>query len=158
MKVERGAVCPLIKIKSPTGFDFYSEHIQLIKENGYVWFCRFGKSNMKKETLEQCAPYIIIKESGIKDGGVYIAKYSEITETPSLAKVVPLYYSKMNQIPSMWFKVNELDSVDYSSFISSFAGKASGGNIQGILRSMCPAFYVRCTSSLEITNNTGGDL
>jgi hypothetical protein len=156
MKIKQGAICPLIKIKSPKGVDFYLEHNQLIKKNGYVWFCRFGKNNMKKETLEQYAPYILIKESGIKNGGLYIAKYSKITETPSHAKVVPLYYSKINQLPSMWFKVNELERVDYSTIISSFIGNASGGSIQEILRTMCPAFYVRCTSSLEISNNTGG--
>jgi len=150
MKIEKNNVCPLIKIKSPDGADFFSEHTHLINNNGFVWFCRFGKNNMKQETLKQYAPYIIIKESGIKEGGVYLAKYTDITETSPDIQFMPSYYNKMNLHISMWFKIIEIKSIDYSLLTSSFVGKTSGGSIQSILKSMCPAFFVKCISTVEI--------
>ena len=155
MKIEKSNICPLIKIKSPDGVDFFQEHTQLIEKNGFVCFCRFGKNNMKLETLKQYAPYIIIKESGIKEGGVYLAKYTDITDIPPDTHLMPLYYNTMASHPSLCFKVIELYNMEYSLLTSSFVGKTSGENIQSILKSMCPAFFVKCISTLDVYNCKG---
>ena len=41
--IKKDNMFPLIKVKTPTGIDFFKEHKSIIDSNGYVWFCRFGK-------------------------------------------------------------------------------------------------------------------
>ncbi|MGP1367086.1 MAG: hypothetical protein ACTTH3_05355 [Schwartzia sp. (in: firmicutes)] len=150
MKIQQGDICPLIKIKSPFGIDFYKEHMKVIEENGYVWFCRFGKNNMLRDVLLQYAPYLIIKESGIKNGGLYIARYTEIVEDEPRDNQTPQYYESIKQYPSLWFKLTKIKSLDYSMLASKFVGKSSGGQVEGILRSICPAFYIKSVSNLNL--------
>ena len=38
MKIEKNNICPLIKIKSLDGVDFFQEHTQLIEKK---WLCLF---------------------------------------------------------------------------------------------------------------------
>ncbi len=150
MEINNGDICPLIKVKSPVGIDFYTEHKRVIESYGYVWFCRFGKNNMKRETLEKYSPFIIIKESGVKYGGVFLAAYSEISVDTMHQKMMPLYYKEIEQRPSLWFKVTQIEQIDYSALLSCFIGNASGGNIERIMKSMCPAFYIKCISNMKV--------
>lgn len=51
IEFETGGIYPLIKVMSPLDTYFFSEHRKVIDEYGAVWFCRFGKNNMKIESF-----------------------------------------------------------------------------------------------------------
>ena len=46
MNLKKGSSYLLIKINTPENIDFLKEHCDIISRNNYVWFCRFGKSNV----------------------------------------------------------------------------------------------------------------
>ncbi len=50
----------------------------------------------------------------------------------------------------MWFKISEIKPMEYDIFIESFIGSSSGGDIDKILKSMCPAFFIMLTKNVVI--------
>lgn len=151
MIIKKDNMFPLIKVKTPTGIDFFKEHKSIIDSYGYVWFCRFGKNNMKYDTVASCNPILFIKNSGISNGGIYIARYEAIENSiTENGTVYPHYYQDIQQSPAMWFKIYEMNPMDYDVLIESFVGASSGGDINRILKSMCPAFFIRSTQDIEI--------
>lgn len=145
MQLKKDNIYPLIKIRTPNCVDFYAEHQKRICQDGHVWFCRFGKNNMKLQSLATCEPVLLMKESGEKYGGIYVAEYDTLKlSLPSSETSVPSYYNQMRQTPSLWFRITSLKQFDYSLLLESFVGNTSGCNVEKILQSMCPAFFVRC--------------
>lgn len=151
MKFQYNGIYPLIKIKTPPEINFFSAHKRCIDENGFVWFCRFGKNNMKIVSLEACKHLLLIKESGIKKGGVYIAEYVELaTELNDSETSIPAYYEDLQQSPSFWIKLISLVPLDFDVFTTSFVVNSSNGSVENILRSMCPASFLRCISTKNL--------
>ena len=151
MKFQYNGIYPLIKIKTPTEINFFSAHKRCIDENGFVWFCRFGKNNMKIVSLEACKHLLLIKESGIKNGGVYFAEYVELaTELIDSETSIPAYYEDLQQSPSFWIKLLSLVPLDFDVFTTSFVVNSSNGSVENILRSMCPASFLRCISTKNL--------
>lgn len=149
MKLEINDIYPLIRVKTPSKIDFYKEHKLVIDANGYVWFCRFGRNNMKFESLKKCKPVVFIKETGDITKGLYLAKYDSFSSVPpNEIYAIPSYYNEIIQKPSIWFRVTEINKFEIMQLNSSFVGNTSGGNIQDILRSMCPAFFVKCINEV----------
>lgn len=151
MKINENSIFPLIKVKTPTGIDFFNAHKEIIDSIGYVWFCRFGKNNMKYDTISSCAPMLFIKNSGVSKGGIYIARYKAIENNLSKEEsAYPKYYHNIQQQPAMWFKISEIKPLEYDIFIENFVGSSSGGDIDKILKSMCPAFFIKSTQNIVI--------
>lgn len=98
---------------------------------------------MKYDTVASCDPILFIKNSGISNGGIYIARYEAIENSiTENGTVYPHYYQDIQQSPAMWFKIYEMNPMDYDVLIESFVGASSGGDINRILKSMCPAFLL----------------
>ncbi|MDD3401029.1 MAG: hypothetical protein PHT58_05315 [Eubacteriales bacterium] len=151
MELKKNGVYPLIKIKSPPDVNFYSAHKSCIDKNGFVWFCRFGKNNMKTTSLDSCEHILLIKESGIKQGGVFIAEYTELSTELNANEIgIPEYYSGLPQPKALWIKLTSLTPLDYSIFSAAFVVNSSNGSVDNIMRSMCPAFFLRSTSDQEL--------
>lgn len=144
-------VYPMLKIKTPKGTDFYQEHSKVIDKSGYVWFCRFGKNNMKFESFDTDNRVLIIKEGSRIGGGLYVAKYEEFyKKLPNDVSETPDYYNDITQDPAVWFKIIELKKMDDKYLDTAFVVNASGGSIRNILKSMCPAFFVKCLKQISL--------
>ena len=50
----------------------------------------------------------------------------------------------------MWLKISEIKPMEYDILIESFVGASSGGDIDKILKSMCPAFFIRSIKNVVI--------
>ena len=77
MTIQEGNKHLMIKISSPIDISFYDEHIKEIKQNGYVWFCRFGKDNLKTEDIGNNGNVLFIKESKANGNRCYMAEYDK---------------------------------------------------------------------------------
>lgn len=42
MKISENSIFPLIKVKTPTGIEFFNAHPEIIDSTSYVWFCKCG--------------------------------------------------------------------------------------------------------------------
>ena len=94
---------------------------------------------------------LFIKNSGISKGGIYIARYEAIENDLSKKEnAYPKYYHNIQQQPAMWFKISEIKPLEYDILIENFVGSSSGGDIDIILKSMCPAFFIRSTQNVFI--------
>lgn len=151
MQLKNEGIYPLIKIKTPSSTSFFDAHKACIENDGFVWFCRFGKNNMKIDSLNRCEHILFIKESGVRQGGVYIAEYVELSEQLGADKTgVPEYYNTLSQPQALWIKLISLNPFDYKVFMESFVVNSSGGSVDNILRSMCPAFFLKSIVDHEI--------
>ena len=63
MNLKKGSSYLLIKINTPGNIDFLKEHFDIISRNNYVWFCRFGKSNVLIKKIDSQDNYIFLKDS-----------------------------------------------------------------------------------------------
>lgn len=139
----------MFKISSPLEVDFFESHKKLIEKNGYVWFCRFGKNNMKISSMSECEPIIFIKEAKKNNDGFYIANCIEIKEDIFDNEVFPEYYNELSLKKACWLKITSLEKADMSFVLDKFLS-SSGGAITGVLKSMCTAFYMNCKESFEL--------
>ena len=78
MDLKKDSSYLLIKINTPENINFLKEHSNILEKNGYVWFCRFGKSNVLPEKICLCNNYIFLKDSKKNNDKIYIAKYEKI--------------------------------------------------------------------------------
>ena len=106
---------------------------------------------MKYDTISSCVPVLFIKNSGISKGGIYVARYEAVENNLSEKEsAYPKYYHNIQQQPAMWFKISEIKPMEYDILIESFVGASSGGDIDKILKAMCPAFFIRSTKNVVI--------
>lgn len=141
---QKGMVYPLIKVMTPPNIDFITEHETIIKEKGYVWFCRFGKNNMKINSLKNCEKSLFIKESEKNGGNVYVAEYDIIKDgAESVENNYPSYYNNITQIKGLWIKLLSITEYSKEDLEANFVINTSGNNVSNILKSMCPATFLR---------------
>lgn len=145
--IEKGKSFLMLKISTPPEFSFYDEHQRKIKENGYVWFCRFGRGNLVTKSINKDGNLIFIKEAKANGGTKYILEFSEVTlNTP--ASGYPEYYDDVHLNRSIWFKVTSIKILE-NDFEDSFRLSSSGGTLDGVYRSMCNSFYITCSQNFE---------
>ena len=144
IEFEPGGIYPLIKVTTPPDINFFTEHKKAINKYGLVWFCRFGKSNMKVASLESCCKVLIIKESKKNGDGVYIAPYDIVHEgnEPPYG-VYPTYYDEIIHPKSLWIRLTDIEKISKTALESTFVVNTSGNKVSGILKSMCPAVFIR---------------
>ena len=146
--IKKGHSFLMLKISTPTKISFYEEHMKLIKENGFVWFCRFGKSNLVLKSINKYGNLVFVKDS-VKNGNKrYLLEFSEISPTPPQTGY-PEYYNSVDKYKSLWFKVNSITELDSEIFDSSFHLSSSGGNLSSAYRSMCNSFYITCNKDFN---------
>ena len=150
MRVIDGKSYSLIVIKTPPQHSFFEEHTTIIKKKGYVWFAKMGRSNLRLDTLRSHEKILFIKDSGNLKTGLYAASILEISDKQPDKGLYPSYYSDFEYRNPIWFKIKDLKSVPVEILESSFVGKSSGGSVLGILRSICPAFFIKCTKTQNI--------
>lgn len=61
----------LLKIKTPDLIDFYTEHSDIISNNGFVWVCKFGKTNLIPNKIITANNCIFLKDT-IKNKTMFI--------------------------------------------------------------------------------------
>ena len=106
---------------------------------------------MKYDTISSCAPILSIKNSGFSKGGIYIARYEIIDNNLSEKEnAYPKYYHNIQKQPAMWFKISEIKPMEYDILTENFVGATSGGDIDKILNSMCPAFFIKSIKNVAI--------
>lgn len=122
----------------------------IIDSCGYVWFFKYGKHKISMSALSTCCNKIIIKESGKTNGSYLIVEYSDLTKNNPKDKAIPTYYQTITKESLMWFKITNISQIEDSILEDSFVGKSSGGSINQIAKSMCPAFFIKCIKDIEI--------
>lgn len=145
--IEQGNKHLMIKISSPIDISFYDEHIDILKKEGYVWFCRFGKDNLKIDEIGNDGKYIFIKESKANGGKCYLAEY-ECLQRNIPVSGYPKYYDGIQKERNLWIKVISLKILP-EGFEASFRASSSGGELSSIYRSMCNAFYITAQEKYE---------
>lgn len=144
-EIQENGIYPLIKISTPEGVDFLAEHLQIINEHGYVWFCRFGKNNMKIQSLRDSNHILILKDIKRNGGKVYLAEFDKVEQSPNVTdEVVPKYYRDITKQIGVWIRINQIKEIPQNILERSFVINNSNGSVAGILRSMCPATFLRC--------------
>lgn len=63
MVIEKGSSFLMIKINTDSDIDFYKEHKSTLDNVGFVWFCRFGKPNLRIPSIEKSGNLIFIRFS-----------------------------------------------------------------------------------------------
>lgn len=149
MDLKKGSSYLLIKINTPDNINFLKEHTNIIENNGYVWFCRFGKSNILPEKIHSSNNYIFLKDSKKNKDKIYIAKYEKISPTPQDSSF-PKYYSEILLEHSLWFKLVQLEEFDYNYLTTNFVTKSTNSELKNVFRSMCSSFYITCNKDLNI--------
>ena len=149
MDLKKDSSYLLIKINTPENINFLKEHSNILEKNGYVWFCRFGKSNVLPEKICSCNNYIFLKDSKKNNDKIYIAKYEKISSSPQ-SSLFPKYYSEISLEHSLWFKLVQLQEFDYNFLINNFVTKSTNSELKNVFRSMCSSFYITCNKDLNI--------
>lgn len=143
-KFQNYAIYPLIKVMTPPDIDFFTEHKNILSKKGYVWFCKFGRNNMKIESLDNCTKVLIIKESKQNGGGVYAAKYDIVKEgTETIENIYPTYYNRISLNKGVWIRLLDIERYSKEELEDDFVVNASGNKVSNILKSMCPAVFLR---------------
>ena len=149
MNLKKDSSYLLIKINTPENINFLKEHTKIIEKNGYVWFCRFGKSNVLPEKIHSYNNYIFLKDSKRNNDKIYIVEYEEISSFPQNS-LFPEYYSKILLEHSLWFKIVQIQELNYNVLIDNFVTKSTNSELEKVFRSMCSSFYITCNSDLNI--------
>ena len=149
MDLKKDSSYLLIKINTPENINFLEEHSNILEKNGYVWFCRFGKSNVLPEKINSYNNYIFLKDSKKNNDKIYIAKYEKISFSPQ-SSLFPKYYNRISLECSLWFKLVELHEFDYNILIKNFVTKSTSSKLTNVFRSMCSSFYITCNNNLNI--------
>jgi len=139
--IEKGSSFLMIKINTDPDIDFYKEHKSILDNVGFVWFCRFGKPNLRISSMDKSDNLVFIKDSLKNNNNTYIASFKNIT-TEKPANGFPYYYCSINKIMGIWFKLDSLVRVDHNKVNSNFVLTSSGGNLSNAYRSMCNSFYI----------------
>ena len=147
MIIESGKTFLMLKITSPFGISFFEEHQKLVQRNGYVWFCRFGRTNLITKSINKDGNIIFIKESKKNGGKKYALEFSEIlTEAP--ASGYPDYYDPIAINKSnLWFKVTSIIELP-DDFESYFHAANSFNSLENVYRSICNTFYITSNKTL----------
>ena len=138
--IEKNKTFLMLKIFTPPNISFYEEHQKILNTEGYVWFCRFGKSNLRIDAITQDDNIIFIKESIRNGNHRYLLHISDIT-TLAPTTNYPLYYNDIKSEQSIWFKVTSIVKLD-DNFESSFL-TINDGPLSNVYRSMCNSFYIK---------------
>lgn len=128
----------LLKIKSPNGVDFYSEHKAVIERCGYVDFAKFGNSILKTELLN-VGDTIFIKESITNGGMLYAATLKEVIKK---GKEFPDYYNNLEVANAFWLRLSDIKIIENKEYLATYETRA-GGAVESALKSMSPNFYIR---------------
>lgn len=143
-KFQSDVIYPLVKITTPPEIDFFHEHKTILDKKGYVWFCRFGKNNMKIETLENCGKILLIKDSEKRGGNVYIANYDIVKEGNfSINNAYPSYYNDISQNKGLWIRLISITRYSKDKLNANFVINTSGNKVANIFNSICPAAFLR---------------
>ena len=141
--IETGNTFLMLKISTPAGVSFYDEHQKIIDNQGYVWFCQFGKCNLLVSSISHDGNYVMVKES-IKNGNhKYILQFSEIVTTAPESGF-PDYYKQVGRVAPLWFMVTHIYEAS-DGFESYFRLASSGNSLDAVYRSMCNSFYIQST-------------
>lgn len=138
--IEKNKTFLMLKILTPPTISFYEEHKKIIDAEGFVWFCRFGKNNLRIDSITKDDNIIFIKES-IKNGNHrYLLHISDITTNAPTANY-PLYYNDIKSQQAIWFKVTSIIKLDTN--FENFFLTINGGPLSNVYRSMCNSFYIK---------------
>lgn len=148
MKIKKDDELLLLKINTPDNIDFYNEHAKIINNNGFVWLCKFGKTNLLVSKI--CDSNIIfLKDTKKNNDAVYIIKFDDVvSEDPK--KDYPNYYNDVDIIKSLWFKVKSIYKYDYNELLNNFLTASSNSSLDGVFRSMCNSFYIKANKNIEL--------
>lgn len=110
MKIESNINMLLFRFNNYKMYNFIEEHLEVIKNNNYVWMLKVGrKSNMSKikEILDN-GGYMLLKAPKNHKHQYFIAKFCEVIDSEPEDKVYPTYYNDILDdlyADEQWFKI-----------------------------------------------------
>ena len=118
MTIESNTPMLLFRFSNFGKYKFIDEHINIIRENGYVWMLKMGrKSNIDKlKLIKKAGGWIILREPKADGAKSYLAHFSEIVENQPIEKKYPNYYLEIIDNPGnfittsstsyQWFRID----------------------------------------------------
>ncbi len=127
----------LIRIKTPFGVNFYSEHKKIIDRYGYVDFAKVGGSLLNASRLKT-GDTIFIKESISNGGALYAATLKEIVEKENKC---PDYYKGLEIGCVFWLRLSNLILIENYHFLDDYRTRKCKP-VSNALKSVCPCFFI----------------
>lgn len=146
MKILKDQILLLLKINTPNNFDFYYEHKQIINTNGFVWFCRFGRSNISFDYFGNENTLIFIRDSKKNGGKIYCLLYEDIKNSSPEVAFYPKYYENVKANQAYWLKCTDIFEISIDNFYKTFVTKSSNSDIRNVFNSMCTNFYIKANN------------
>ena len=130
MKIKKNDELLLLKINTPDNINFYEEHKRIIADNGFVWLCKFGKTNLLVSKI--CDSNIIfLKDTKKNNDAVYIIQFDDIVNKDPQINY-PKYYNNVDVVKSLWFKVKKIYKYDYDKLLNNFITASSNSSLEGV--------------------------
>lgn len=149
MNIKQDTDFLLLKIKTPDLIDFYTEHSDIISNNGFVWVCKFGKTNLIPYKIITANNCIFLKDTIKNNNNVYLIHYNELSSDIPNSNY-PKYYDTIELKKSLWFKVKKIQKIDYNFLIKNFKTKSSNSSLENVFKSMCNSFYITAVHNCTI--------
>lgn len=147
MEFKENTAFLMLKINTPPDIDFLKEHKSILDKYGEVWFCRFGKSNVIKSKITEDGSFVFFKDSAKNNNRIYVGNISAISVNSPLSNY-PEYYQQIHMEQAFWLRLIDIDEVDPSQVMDNFRIKSSNASLDGVYRSMCNSFYIKCVSNV----------
>ncbi len=126
----------VIKLGNAVNVDFYKEHSEIIKREGFVDFLLTTKRIPNFATYNQT---FFIKESKPQGGRIFSAT---IVEQLNSGEFYPDYYSTFAKRSGVWLRINNLEVINAEEFFDGYESK-SGKPLKSVFLSSTPFFGVR---------------
>lgn len=138
-----------LKINTPKNINFFEEHKKIIDSNGYVWLCKFGKTQLLTSKINS-NKYIFLKDTRQNNDNTYLVEFENATyDTPE--NNFPNYYNEIDVVhKSLWFKITNIIPIDYKFLIDNFVSTSTQANLENVFKSMCNSFYITAINNLKI--------
>ena len=152
----------LLRYNEYRKYDFIKEHSAILRQNGYVWLLKVGKSLPDKsvDSIMKCGGWIVFRGPKARGGRLYIAHCREyFNGLPDGNMKYPRYYEEMiededtwfvDDLYGTWFCIDYLEerTLDISSHLFLLSNQKSVIDVLNATRSS--VMYVFCDIDIRV--------
>lgn len=118
-------------------------HEKLVKQNGFVWYGKFGNKISKEIIMEQLKnedpKFLLIKSGGTERYWVHFIEYSE---TKPDSEYIPQYYRENSEDIKCWFKIINFERAEKNILSKCFVISSGDSLSVASKHSMNPYFKI----------------
>lgn len=155
MKIKSNTNMLLFRFNNYKSYNFIDEHIDVIKNNSYVWMLKAGrKSNMVKinDILED-GGLMILKAPKNNGHQYYVAKFSLVTDEEPTEQICPAYYSDILDdiyTDEQWFKVEYIKPLK-DEYMDSIVLQKNNEKVKSVIeKTRTSVMFVKNTTEITV--------